>query len=74
MEYVIRLEQLSSRPLAVVRRLATSQELARVVPEACGAVWSVIRAQEIFWDDDSVFFASIHQWGIFPGTGGADEF
>ncbi len=29
--------------------------------------------QEIFCDDDSVFFASMHQWGIFPGTGGPDE-
>ena len=29
--------------------------------------------QEIFWNDDSVFFASLHQWGIFPGTGGPDE-
>jgi effector-binding domain-containing protein len=31
----------------VVRRKATSQELAKVVPDACGAVWSVIRAQNI---------------------------
>ncbi|MDX6491173.1 MAG: hypothetical protein QOD43_1418 [Gaiellaceae bacterium] len=29
--------------------------------------------QEIFWDDDSVFYASMHQWGIFPGSGGPDE-
>ncbi len=47
MEYVIRLEQLSSRPLAVVRRCARSQELAKVVPAACGTVWSVVRAQQI---------------------------
>jgi acetoin utilization deacetylase AcuC-like enzyme len=26
--------------------------------------------QEIFWDDDSVFFASIHQWPFYPGSGG----
>ncbi len=25
--------------------------------------------EEIFWDDDSVFYASLHQAGIFPGTG-----
>ena len=26
--------------------------------------------QEIFWDDDSVFFASLHQWPFYPGSGG----
>ncbi len=29
--------------------------------------------QDIFWDDDTVLYASLHQWGIFPGTGGPDE-
>lgn len=29
--------------------------------------------QNVFWDDDSVFYASLHQWGIFPGTGGPTE-
>jgi effector-binding domain-containing protein len=47
MEYEVRLEHLSSRPLAVVRRRGTSRELARIVPEACGAVWNVIRTQKI---------------------------
>ena len=47
MEYDVRLEQVSSRPLAVVRRRASSQELARVVPDACGAVWSVVRAEQV---------------------------
>src|SRR3954449_10555409 len=47
MEYDVRLEQVSSRPLAVVRRRASSQELSQVVPDACGAVWSVIRAQQV---------------------------
>src|SRR3989442_10260424 len=47
MEYDVRLEQISSRPLAVVRRRASLQELSKVVPDACGAVWSVVRAQQI---------------------------
>ena len=47
MEYDVRLEQVSSRPLAVVRRRASRQELSQVVPDACGAVWSVVRAQQI---------------------------
>jgi effector-binding domain-containing protein len=47
MEYDIRVEQVSSRPLAVVRRRANLQELSRVVPDACGLVWGVVRAQQI---------------------------
>ena len=47
MEYDVRLEHVSSRPLAVVRRRASSKELSRVVPDACGAVWSVVRALKI---------------------------
>jgi acetoin utilization deacetylase AcuC-like enzyme len=29
--------------------------------------------QEIFWDDDSVLFVSLHQWPFYPGTGGPEE-
>jgi acetoin utilization deacetylase AcuC-like enzyme len=29
--------------------------------------------QAIFWDDPTVLYASIHQWPLFPGTGGPDE-
>lgn len=47
MDYVVRLEQLDSHPLAVVRRRARPQELSTVVPEACGTVWNVVRAQQI---------------------------
>src|SRR5947209_5895731 len=47
MQYQVRLEQMGSRPLAVVRRRASSQELSKVVPDACGAVWNVVRAQQI---------------------------
>jgi hypothetical protein len=47
MEYDIRLEQHDGHPLAVVRRRASLQELANVVPAACGTVWSVLRAQQV---------------------------
>jgi hypothetical protein len=48
MEYDVRIEDLARiRPLAVIRRRAGAGELARVVPEACGAVWNVIRAQKV---------------------------
>jgi acetoin utilization deacetylase AcuC-like enzyme len=29
--------------------------------------------QEIFYEDDSVFFFSTHQWPWYPGSGGRDE-
>jgi effector-binding domain-containing protein len=60
MEYDVRIEQVSSCPLAVVRRRASVQELSKVVPDACGTVWSVVRAQKLtgagrhvalYWDD-----------------------
>jgi hypothetical protein len=46
-EYNIRVEQHVGRPLAVVRRRARPQDLASVVPDACGTVWGVVRAQQI---------------------------
>jgi effector-binding domain-containing protein len=48
MKYEVRLERSgSSRPLAVVRRRASLQELPKVVPASCGVVWNVIRDQKI---------------------------
>ena len=47
MDYDIHVEEGHGRPLAVVRRRAGVQELARVVPAACGEVWSVLRSQQI---------------------------
>ncbi len=29
--------------------------------------------QDIFWDDESVLFASLHQWPFYPGSGGPGE-
>ena len=29
--------------------------------------------QAIFWSDSSVFYASLHQWPFYPGTGGPTE-
>ena len=47
MEYVVRLEQLGSLPLAVVRRRAAPHELSKVVPDACGTVWNVLRTHQV---------------------------
>jgi effector-binding domain-containing protein len=60
MEYVIRLEQHPGQPLAVVRRRASHQQLAQIVPAACGTVWTVLRDQQVagagrhvavYWDN-----------------------
>jgi acetoin utilization deacetylase AcuC-like enzyme len=29
--------------------------------------------QDVFWDDDSVFFASVHRWPFYPGSGGPGD-
>jgi acetoin utilization deacetylase AcuC-like enzyme len=29
--------------------------------------------QEIFWEDDTVLFISLHQWPFYPGSGGPTE-
>ncbi len=47
MEYVVRVERHDGRPLAVVRRRAAQKDLSKVVPDACGTVWSVVRSQQI---------------------------
>jgi effector-binding domain-containing protein len=47
-----------SIPLAVVRRQVHASELATVVPEGCGVVWSFVRARQlragrhvaVYWD------------------------
>ena len=48
MGYEVRLETLTTaRPTAVVRRRARAQELSKVVPDACGLVWRVMKAQQV---------------------------
>ena len=34
-------------PLVALRRRVSQRELSRVVPEACGAVWNAVRAQNL---------------------------
>src|SRR5437867_2691805 len=78
MDSDVRLEQLSSRPLAVVRLRASSAELAKVVPEACGTVWGVVRAQKIagagrhvalYWDDQINLEVGVELDTPFAGHG-----
>jgi effector-binding domain-containing protein len=51
---------LPSIPVAVIRRRAAASELAKVVPECCGLVWTAVKAQQanggrhvaIYWNAD----------------------
>ena len=45
--YPVQVQQLESLPIAVVRRVARPAELSRVVPQCCGLVWNVMRAQQV---------------------------
>ena len=47
MEYDVRLEQHGGIPLAVVRRRASAPELSKVITDACGTVWNVVKEQQI---------------------------
>src|SRR5947208_8491115 len=78
MEYDARLEQHPGHPLAVVRRRATQQELPRVVPDACGTVWGVVRAQQIpgagrhvavYWDGQINLEVGVELDAPFAGYG-----
>jgi effector-binding domain-containing protein len=47
MSYTVRVERVTSRPIAVVRRRVAPGELSRVVPEACGLVWETVKSAQV---------------------------
>jgi len=47
MSHLVQIVQAPAVPLAVVRRRASSRELSKVVPAACGEVWTFIRAHGV---------------------------
>src|SRR5262245_66024331 len=78
MKYDVRLEHHAGQPLAVVRRRASQQELARVVPDACGTVWNILRAQRvtgagrhvaIYWDCQINLEVGVEMAAPFAGPG-----
>src|SRR5262249_42261444 len=65
-------------PLAVVRRRASVPELAKVVPDACGTVWNVVKAQQVagagrhialYWDDQINLEVGVELEAPFAGHG-----
>ena len=71
------LRQVPSIPVAVVRRQVHRSELSRMVPECCGLVWNVIRAQQapagrniaIYWDGTIRLEAGVELAGPFTEHG-----
>jgi effector-binding domain-containing protein len=77
-EYDIRLEEQTGRPLAVVRRCAGPQQLPRVVPEARGIVWNILRTHQItgagrhfavYWDCEINLEVGVEMAAPFAGCG-----
>ena len=73
----VQLQRLDSIPLAVIRRQASPSELSRVVPECCGLVWNVVRAQQvqagrhvaIYWDGSIRLEVGVELHGPFLQDG-----
>lgn len=69
---------MASQPVAVVGRRAGLQELSKVVPDACGLVWGVVREQKltgvgrniaIYWDNEINLEIGVELSGPFAGYG-----
>lgn len=75
--YAVQLQQVDSVPLAVIRRQAKQSELSRVVPECCGLVWNVVRAQQakggrhvaVYWDSNIQLEVGVEIYGLFQEQG-----
>jgi effector-binding domain-containing protein len=76
--YTVHLQRLDSIPLAVVKRQASPSQLSRLIPECCGVVWKVIKAQHakggrhvaIYWDDAVRLEVGAEVEGAFTETDG----
>jgi len=77
MSHTVQLRQDAAVQLAVIRRIATASELSRLVPECCGLVWNVVRAQQaragrhvaIYWDDGIRLEVGVELLGPFVEQG-----
>ena len=47
MLHPIQLQHLPARPIAVVRRRVAPSQLSTVIPQACGLVWTTIKAAKV---------------------------
>jgi effector-binding domain-containing protein len=77
MEYQVRVEEVESQTTAVVRRRAAVSELAEVVPQACGEVWTFVRSSglphpgrhlALYLDDEINLEIGVEMPQPFPGN------
>jgi effector-binding domain-containing protein len=74
---VVQIQQLTSIPIAVIRRQAKASELSRIVPECCGLVWNEVRAQQakagrniaVYWDGSIRLEVGVELLGPFAEHG-----
>ena len=75
---MVRIQEVLSLPLAVVRRQARASDLARMVPECCGVVWNALRDQSVrggrhvalYWDGTIRLEVGVEIEGPFSEVGG----
>jgi effector-binding domain-containing protein len=75
--YAVEVRQVESVPLAVVRRQARPADLSRLVPECCGLVWEVLKAQRtkagrhvaVYWDGSIRLEVGVELHGLFVDDG-----
>ncbi len=75
--YTVRVQELESIPLAVIRGRAGQADLPRVVPQWCGLVWNAVRAQTIsagrhvaiYWDSVIRLDVGVEVFGPFAEDG-----
>jgi len=73
----VQFDRLDGIPLAVVRRQVSASELSRIVPQCCGLVWNVVRAQQaragrhvaIYWDGGIRLEVGVELLGPFAEEG-----
>jgi effector-binding domain-containing protein len=73
----VQIQQLTSIPIAVIRRQAKASELSRIVPECCGLVWNEVRAQQakagrniaVYWDGSIRLEVGVELLGPFTEHG-----
>jgi hypothetical protein len=73
----VHLQRLDRIPLAVVRRQAQPADLPRLVPQCCGLVWNVLRAERvpagrhvaIYWDGTIRVEVGVELQGPFADDG-----
>lgn len=73
----VQISHVTSIPLAVVRRQARASELATVVPQGCGIVWSHFRALRlkagrnvaVYWDGSIRLEVGVELNGSLPQGG-----